>query len=198
MQINGIKINGIEADEAKLNGSIVYKRVREIIETSFTSRPFPSSWAEVTTGKEYRATNSYGDWRIWADNYTSGNPVSYAFDASYSTMWYSADHSNSTTAYNIGIDLPEGVTIRPEYVRIWSYGHNASSKLLGLNAETGEWDTLLTLANSNDTTNKKDVTLSVSSFYSKFKMQLYRYSSTSKTNKVKMFEIQSGTLRQEI
>ena len=105
----------------------------EILE--FTSSILPTTWTEVTEGTEYTATNEYGEWKVWADNY-SYYTASGAFDGDAETYWRSSNHSDSNTPFYIGIDLPSNVLISPKDIYIKSHGEGSSTnppKLLGLN-----------------------------------------------------------------
>ena len=174
------------------------------LDTEFTSCPFPTTWTEVTAGTNYIASNEYGEWKIWADNFfgTSTTYLYLAFDRDNSTSWQSSAHSDSTTSFEIGIDLPSKILINPTsiFVRAQYEGISGTignrAKIMGYNPLIDNWEELGKITGHNSATNTT-VTITNNVFYSKFKFVMYRYSSKKKYNLVHEFQITSGTLRKE-
>ena len=165
------------------------------LDTEFTSCPFPTTWNEVTAGTQYKATNEYGEWNIYADNsYDSSSGVNKAFDGIVSTA-HKFKKANFTNKY-IEIDLPNGVLIKPLSPKI-IYHYTGTCKLQGFNPNINDWEDLLTLpANSSSGNTTITDEISTSNFYSKFRVE-----TASSSNRVSTYmceiEITSGTLRKE-
>lgn len=165
-------------------------------DTFFTSCPFPTSWTEVTAGTQYKATNDYGEWNIYADDcYNNGSSgVNKAFDGIVSTA-HNFKKANFTNKY-IEIDLPNGVLIKPLSPKI-IYHFTGTCKLQGFNPNINDWEDLLTLP-ANSSSGNKTITdeISTSNFYSKFRVETASYSNKVPTYMCEI-EITSGTLRKE-
>lgn len=181
--------------------NLVYQKNRD---TFFTSCPFPTSWTEVTAGTKYKATNEYGEWKIWADNFfgTSTTYLYLAFDRDNSTSWQSSAHSDTTTSFEIGIDLPSKILINPTsiFVRAQYEGISGTNgnraKIMGYNPLIDNWEELGKITGHTSATNTT-VTITNNVFYSKFKFVMYRYLFKKNYNLVHEFQITSGTLRKE-
>ena len=173
--------------------NLVYQKNRD---TFFTSCPFPTSWTEVTAGTQYKATNEYGEWNIYADDcYDNGSSgVNKAFDGIVSTA-HNFKKANFTNKY-IEIDLPNGVLIKPLSPKI-IYRYTGTCKLQGFNPNIDNWEDLLTLP-ANSSSGNKTITdeISTSNFYSKFRVETASYSNKVPTYMCEI-EITSGTLRKE-
>lgn len=172
-------------------------------DTFFTSCPFPTSWTEVTHGTKYKATNEYGEWNIWANTYlgTENSFLYFAFDRNNDTSWMSAGHSDSTTAFEIGINLPINFLINPSSIYIKSSRASGTSssryaKIMGYNPLTGNWEKLGEFL-AADSATEENFTVDQANFFSKFKLVMYRHTSTKDKNSVYEFQITSGTLRKE-
>lgn len=165
-------------------------------DTFFTSCPFPTSWTEVTAGTQYKATNDYGEWNIYADDcYNNGSSgVNKAFDGIVSTA-HNFKKANFTNKY-IEIDLPNGVLIKPLSPKI-IYHFTGTCKFQGFNPNIDNWEDLLTLP-ANSSSGNKTITdeISTSNFYSKFRVETASYSNKVPTYMCEI-EITSGTLRKE-
>lgn len=186
-------VNKVEVD-----GKVVFERARWV-DVEFTSNPFPISWTAITTGTHYNATNNYGEWNILATNYGGSHYVNLAFDTSTTTYWQSADYSDETTSYEVEIDLPENVLIKPKSGRIISKNEGTTTypaKLFGFNSSTGEWELLYTLTRSSSS-HTQTFKVDNSVFYSKFKLAFHRYAAGAsyKYNHLYDFRINSGTIR---
>lgn len=181
-----------------INGKLFYgEEPEQIIE--FSSSIVPTNWTEVTTGKEYTSTNSYGEWRIWADNYLGSDTIDNAFDGATYSLWESSAHSSSSSVYYCGIKCPDGTSINPtsiylEYSNMSSSLTGGKSYLQGLNTETNEWENLGTL-NGTSSVRTDTFTFSDSNFYSEFRLACMRYSSSKKYNVVYEFQIKAGTIK---
>ena len=173
--------------------NLVYQKNRD---TFFTSCPFPTSWTEVTAGTQYKATNEYGEWNIYADDcYDNGSSgVNKAFDGIVSTA-HNFKEANFTNKY-IEIDLPNGVLIKPLSPKI-IYHFTGTCKFQGFNPNIDNWEDLLTLP-ANSSSGNKTITdeISTSNFYSKFRVETASYSKKVPTYMCEI-EITSGTLRKE-
>ena len=173
--------------------NLVYQKNRD---TFFTSCPFPTSWTEVTAGTQYKATNDYGEWNIYADDcYDNGSSgVNKAFDGIVSTA-HKFKKANFTNKY-IEIDLPNGVLIKPLSPKI-IYRFTGTCKFQGFNPNIDNWEDLLTLP-ANSSSGNKTITdeISTSNFYSKFRVETASYSKKVSTYMCEI-EITSGTLRKE-
>ena len=173
--------------------NLVYQKNRD---TFFTSCPFPTSWTEVTAGTQYKATNEYGEWNIYADDcYDNGSSgVNKAFDGIVSTA-HNFKEANFTNKY-IEIDLPNGVLIKPLSPKI-IYHFTGTCKFQGFNPNIDNWEDLLTLP-ANSSSGNKTITdeISTSNFYSKFRVETASYSNKVPTYMCEI-EITSGTLRKE-
>ena len=165
-------------------------------DTFFTSCPFPTSWTEVTAGTQYKATNEYGEWNIYADDcYNNGSSgVNKAFDGIVSTA-HNFKKANFTNKY-IEIDLPNGVLIKPLSPKI-IYHYTGTCKFQGFNPNIDNWEDLLTLP-ANSSSGNKTITdeISTSNFYSKFRVETASYRNKVPTYMCEI-EITSGTLRKE-
>lgn len=201
--IKGIYLGTNEIKKMYLGSNLVYQK-SGYVDTEFTSCPFPTNWTEVTAGTKYNATNEYGEWNIWADNFYHdilGNDkyLYFAFDRNNSTCWQSSEHSDVTNSFEIGIDLPLKTLINPTSIFISSaYQGNIKSetKVMGYNPLTDNWEELGTI-NIHSVATDTNITITNNVFYSKFKLVMYRYSATKKYNMVYEFQITSGTLRKE-
>lgn len=164
-------------------------------DTFFTSCPFPTSWTEVTAGTQYKATNDYGEWNIYADDsYDSSSGVNNAFDEIVSTA-HKFKNANFTNKY-IEIDLPNGVLIKPLSPKI-IYHYTGTCKFQGFNPNINDWEDLLTLPANSSSANKTITDeISTSNFYSKFRVKTASYSNKVPTYMCEI-EITSGTLRKE-
>ena len=162
--------------------------------TYFTSSITPTSWTAVTTGTEYISSNDYGEWKIWADNCYTNYPISYAFNGSSTNNWRSQNHTVC-----IGINFPEGVAICPKNITskiaYVASTTNGSSKILGLNETTGEWETLFDNIDAGTTLTEKSYDLETNSFYTALKLEMYRYSSVYPYNAVQSFRITNGFIK---
>jgi hypothetical protein len=190
----GTKKIGIPFSKAYLGTILKYQKGESYVDVEFTTSLFPTSWTEVTTGYDYTATDDYGTWRIWADeviNSPSTYGVHKAFDG---------DLSNSCRMYAgnydfvyLGIDLPENTQIKPRQIEIKQEDTSDTSVIEGLNSN-GEWETIATLTKSSSAvTDTFDLT--GNNFYTKFRIKLAKYSSSSTTARVYEFQITSGTIR---
>lgn len=195
--IKGLFLGANEIKKMYLGSNLVYQK-SGYVDTEFTSCLFPTSWTEVTAGTEYKASNDYGEWKIWADNFfgTSTTYLYLAFDRDNSTGWQSSAHTDPDTLFEIGIDLPLKTLINPTSVYV--NGDYIGStiyppKIMGYNPLTESWEEL------GETTRSPDASIAVTNnvFYSKFKLVMSRYSTNRKYNFVTEFQITSGMLRKE-
>lgn len=185
--------------KAYLGSDLVYLKSGGYEDIEFTSCPFPTSWTEVVEGTQYKSTNDYGDWKIYADNYNGAyHGVYAAFDSDFTSYWKSNSRSN-TVSYEMGIDLPENIFIKPKSIEIII--SQGVINILGYNSTTDSWQTLGNISNSN-ALKETTYTINVDSdvFYNKFKLICSKYGSgaiINNFNSVYQFRIISGTLRKE-
>ena len=179
-----------------LGDVLKYKVQKDII---FTSSPTPTSWNVITAGKEYQASNEYGNWKIsaWlqAEVYStvSNNVLTNAFDGSFSASYCFSTVKNlgKASPYNrVEVTLECDKLIKPETIIVYGY-FSTSSYLTGFNPETNSWETLATLTNSSQTA----ITINTTNFYSKFKVVAYIYSTSNTTVKLYEFQIKSGIIK---
>lgn len=166
----------------------------------FTSSPIPTSWTDSSDYKSATATNSYGEWYVGANTITD-NPslyrASYAFDGSTSTYYVAAYLSSDTTGTNLQINLPTGVSIKPSTISVrHRYCGNSSRPALIRGYDGTKWVDLATMG-SYSSAQTETFTIEGDSYYTKFLINLYRYSSNRDTPYVYGFDITSGTLKIE-
>lgn len=181
--ILGFKHNGLEAIEAKLNGSVVWGKVSP--EIAFTSSPFPTSWN--TSGK---ATNDWGQWVIDGD----GVNIKYAFDNSNSTMFETESISSNTTTATIEISCPCLIKPTQLYVRYKYVGDG--SVVQGYNADTATWEDIFELTKTSSTTKTDTPDVAINKFYSKFRVVFYRYNNLNKIASLYEFRIDTGFIKE--
>lgn len=192
MQINGIKLNGIEASEAKLNGNIVYQKIKAI---DFTSCLFPTSWTAVSSPTSFKASNEYGTWNIVAyDCATSTKYSKNAFDNNATTYWQGDTLSSASASGEISINC-DNIKIKPTEIYIhYKYigGTTYKGQIQGYNSETSTWETLCTLTNAS--TDRQDTfSVTTENFYSKFRILCYRFSGSYPTPYIYEFKITKGS-----
>lgn len=177
--------------KAYLGSNLVYQKSSGGYEDiEFTECPFPTSWTEVTKGTEYTATNDYGEWRIWADEYYSSYTLNKGFDGNDNTKYMTTGGKTTSILY-LGIDLPEGIRIKP--TKIYSYieyeDNDEANVVNGLN-ESEEWETVCSFGKDGKKTTQ---TVETEKFYSKFKLAIgHEYTSKQA---VYEFQIISGIIR---
>lgn len=166
----------------------------------FTSNPAPTTWTDSSDYKSATATNDYGEWNVTAGTVTD-NPnlyrASYAFDGDASSRYIAASLSSSSAVTSININCPTGVSIKPTKISITHrYCGNSTYPAL-IQAYTGtKWVTLATMSMFSSVSTET-FTIEGDSYYTRFRITLYRYSSNSNTPYVYDFEITSGTLKIE-
>ncbi len=178
--------------KAYLGKKLIYKK-SEYIE--FNSLITPTNWSEVTKGTKYVGTNSYGEWTIEASNYSSGYEAYKAFDNKTNTSL--CQTTISAKARTLILNLPISISINPKsiYFKYRTYG--SGSKLMGYNIKTSEWEILLEFERkSSDTIIEQN--LSLSNYYSAFKIEITRFSSSATLAYTYEFQIKSGTIRKEM
>lgn len=188
--ILGLKHNGLEAIEAKLNGILIWKS-ENYVDIEFTTSLFPTSWTEVTTGTNYTATDDYGTWEISCSGYDFS--VVNAFDGDEGTRWRSPSLSSNTANATVEINCP--VKIKPQHIygRFGIIGSN--SVIQGYNEGTGSWETLCEIPRGQSSQLFVDEDITTENYYYKFRALTYRYSSSYKQPSVYEFQITSGTIR---
>lgn len=170
------------------------KKTFELIE--FSSCPFPTSWTQITAGKRYYASNTYGKWYITSNSCLSSvnRAVYKAFDNDLNTSWRSAELTGNDYS-RIQIDCPKGIAIKPVSIYI-NYGTVSSLTIEGYNIETKEWEIFNTFS-TGKLIATKTITLSTNNYYSSFRCKGYKYTGYS-TNIISELQIQSGIIRKEL
>ena len=171
--------------------NLVYQKNKD---TFFTSCPFPTSWTEVTAGTQYKATNEYGEWKCTATSFFSTNGANRAFDQNEATSYISGKLSTDTEKATIQINCPDKVKIKPSNF-LCIFGYTTSTTIKGLN-ENGEWETLNSLGTMGAKT-KFNLEQTTEKYFSKFAVEMKRYSSSNSSPYIYEFQITSGTLRKE-
>lgn len=163
-------------------------------DTFFTSCPFPTSWTKVPNYAKFNATNDYGEWIISGSNSLISSDVNKAFDQNEATSYISVKLSTDTEKATIQINCPDKVKIKPSNF-LCIFGYITSTTIKGLN-EDGEWETLNTLGTMGAKT-KFNLEQTTEKYFSKFAVEMKRYSSSNSSPHVYEFQITSGTLRKE-
>lgn len=184
--------------QVDINGKTVFKR-QSYVDTEFTACPFPTSWTAVTEYTKYSSENEYGIWNVEASSVTSGNYPAYkAFDSNTQTYWSSARIADNYTAETIEISLPAKTFIKPRtiYVRNQAQGNPKNkSKVQGYNSKTNLWEDLMTLDQRGGSPTYEVSDVSSSTFYSKFRIECYRYSATYYSPDIFELQVRNGTIR---
>lgn len=182
-----------ELQKIYLGSNLIYQKSVSG-DIKFVACPFPTSWIKIPNYTAYNATNDYGEWRISSSNSFIQSAVPKAFDQNESTSYASSKLSDDTAIATIQIDCPDKVKIKPSnFLCIFEY--MKSSTIKGLN-EDGEWETLNTLG-SMGAKAKFNLEQTTEKYFSKFAVEMKRYSSTYRIPYVYEFQITSGTLRKE-
>lgn len=166
-----------------------------VVETEFTSCPFPTDWLEITARTNYISTNDLGLWEItasgaYSDNYT----VTSAFDNNSSSAWRSATLSDGE-AGSCCIICPDNVFIKPQNITIVHKRTGSNCVLKGYDPETEIWDNLCELTSTSTTNKTETFNISTEKYYSKFEIVVYRYSSTMPNTYIHEFCINSGVIK---
>lgn len=187
-----IGVNGIARKIAKAyigdeNGlaKLIYQPQNII---TFNSSIAPTSWTEITTGTEYTATNTYGEWTISASEYNSGSYAFQSFDGNDSTSWRPANMADSTVYAWIQQLFP--IPINPSVIRIKSvYSNKAKLQLLQTN------DTWIDVQNLTRTTSAgiETINCNYNQYFKGMRIYGQRYGSSYKYFRVYEFDITSGT-----
>ena len=189
MQINGIKINGIEASEAKLNGNIVYQKIKAI---EFTSCPFPTSWTAVTNYTEYKASNSYGDWTINAYGaYNYNYPAKNAFDGNSETFWRGTKLTYPSGNGAITISFSGAICPKEIYIKHSCLGNNMNATIQGYKIKTNSWETLCK-PRTQIATIEETFQITTENFYNKFKIHCYSCATDNLYPYINEFKITKG------
>lgn len=163
-------------------------------DTFFTSCPFPTSWTKVPKYEKFNATNDYGEWIISGSNSLISHDVTKAFDQNEATSYISGKLSTDTKKATIKINCPDKVKIKPSNF-LCIFGYTTSTIIKGLN-EDGEWETLNSLGTMGAKT-KFNLEQTTEKYFSKFEVEMKRYSSSNSSPYIYEFQITSGTLRKE-
>lgn len=193
--ILGFKCNGLEAIEAKLNGNVIWKSEEESL-IEFTVCPFPTSWTQVTQYLEFTASNDYGIWNIETDGYGSSTYRLYnLFDRDISTYFRTKTLASDAETSIIDIICPKLICPQKIYIK---YSRTKNASIQGFNPSTNEWEVLKTLSYSSTSDSEETIELTTETFYSKFRIETYRYGGSGVTRNAEFFEfqIQSGLMKE--
>ena len=185
--------------KAYLGSDLVYQKSGGYVDTEFTECPFPTSWTAVTAYVKYSAENEYGIWNVEASSASGRSyPACNAFNGNLADLWHSTPIEDDNTAETIEISLPAKTFIKPTtiYVRNETQGnlHN-KSKVQGYNSETNLWEDLITLDRRGDSPTASTYNVSSSTFYSKFRIECYKHSSTFSAVSIYELQVRSGMIR---
>lgn len=197
--ILGTVSKSLPYSKAFLGSNLVYQKI-SYTDVEFTTCPFPTSWAAITTGTNYTATNEYGLWEITAPYASSVGNKNFSVNNMFDGKGNASDgwqqpNSSSTETFEILIESP--VKIKPSSIYIQRYRLRTTSTFQGFNEDTQAWETLATLTVSNaNTTTASDYDISTDNFYRKFRIS-GRSSATGYGCTIYEFQITSGTIRME-
>ena len=170
-----------------------YRRIQ------FYKCPFPTSWTKSETSQTgyppiYISTNDYGQWTIESSAVASGvgNPdVHYAFDNDKNTHFMSSGLAESNSIAYIEIDSPIDICPRVFYIIVEKIN---GFTIQGFN-ENNEWEDITSISGQIGNKTEKTVEVQTSKYYTKFKVNMKRYSSSKKYPYVYEFQIISGTFK---
>lgn len=190
--------------KAYLGSDLVYKKSSDYVDTEFESCPFPTAWTQIVSGTEYNGDNDYGLWRIWADSYYSSKVgVNKMFDNDDSSYYRTNSRSSDTAATYSGIDLPTNLKINPSKIYLkYSLSGNQYDDIINFSTiealnDNDEWETLATTDRVSTSPSSKYFDITTNKFYSKFRLKLFRYSSSRSSTYIYEFKIVSGVIRKE-
>lgn len=160
----------------------------------FTSSPVPTTW-NASDNFAATATNNYGTWKISATS--ASNPVSSAFDSDSTTYWKSTGTTSDSLAREVILELPTNVSIKPTKIFLthrYCGGTSYPAKIQGYDGN--EWIDLGTLTRYDFKLNQ-EFEISTDTYFTKFKVQTYRYNGNLSSSEIYDFKITSGTLKIE-
>lgn len=198
--------NGVGGDDTGHNEQV--KIARPITEQdiyvfeTFTSSPIPTSWANGEDGLTATATNDYGEWSLTTTKgpWTTGTNLGVITDGNDDTGWRFARFSSDSEVAYMYLTPPTGVEINPTSIYVYnnmcsssSYNSSHRSKVQGYDGSN--WIDLGTL-NSGTTGVKQTFTISGDTFFSEFRLKIYRLSANYNTQVcIFEFQVREGTIR---
>jgi uncharacterized protein YeeX (DUF496 family) len=169
-----------------------------IYETAiFSNNPAPTSWTKGEDGLSATAVNSYGTWTLTSTKKTriTDTNLGQIADGSESTGWqFDKFSSNNEVAY-IYLTPPASVEIKPTKIYIYHTlcgNANNLSKVQGLYGDT--WINLGTLSSVMNGA-RENFSISENIFFTKFRLEIYPYSSSDYYANIVEFEIKNGEIR---
>jgi hypothetical protein len=173
----------------------VLKYQRGSASTGFSVCPFPTSWTSVNEYLEFTSTNDYGAWNIITDGYSSTKRLSNVFDGDVSTYFRTKVLTSDTETSIIDIICPKLICPQKIYIK---YSRTKNASIQGFNPNTNEWEVLKTLSYSSTSDSEETIELTTKTFYSKFRLETYRYGTSGSTRSAEFFEfqIQSGSMKE--
>lgn len=192
--MSALYLGSTELVKVYLGSDKVYEK---IVETYFDSLITPTTWTEVTSKKEYTATDTLGTWTIKAeDSYNTTNIPPQAFNNDSTTYYRTAILPDTSTYTYLELDCP--VSIKPISIKVRQRlcGTTTNpSYLQAYNENTSTWDTLGTLTRATAYSGTdNDFTLSGDTYYKKFRVYLSAYgtSVSQRSPYIFLFNITEG------
>lgn len=158
----------------------------------FSVSPYPS-WSSGTS--EATGTNQYGTWTIYGLADGSGYYIRDGFDGDTSSHFAFRDMVSGTTRTTY-VQLPSGVYIKPDQIRVSMARMGSPVKLTGI-TESGSSVTISSSVFSSSSKNQltQTVTYSGSYYFSQFSLTFPRYTSSYDRPWLYDFSILSGYIK---
>ena len=168
----------------------------------FSSNPAPTSWTSGSDGLTATATNNYGTWTISTSQlYTSSESykLTNAFDGNEET-YFRTGTLTSTSICTLRIDLPDGILIKPDEIRVRHSrcGNSKNAARVSAIMENGNEASVGKLTVSSDTITETFNPVYASDYYFKaFIIEIFGHSTTGSANNQCLyeFEITSGAIK---
>ena len=198
----------INSEDINLNPIMNNKKIVKIYKgstlkyhrkTPFYKCLFPTSWTKSETSQseyapDYISTNDYGQWTIKSSAFASGTgnlDVHYAFDNKKNTHFQSQGLSELNSIAYIEIDSPIDICPKVFYIIVERIN---GFTIQGFNANN-EWEDITSISGQIGDKTEKIVGIQTSKYYTKFKVNMKRYTSSKKYPHVYEFQIISGTFK---
>lgn len=177
-----------------------YKTGKKItLQPNGLSLPYKDTDITANIIPTFTSNEDVEGWHISATNeYSSSYGVWKAFDNSDTTYWQGITPSNTTTIYEVVIEVPEGLSIiNPRIDHSVAYWYGTSNSMFwvyGFSKKTSAWVMLGTRTISSGSQNSSQFVVTDGQEYTKFRLQAPG-SSTSYPPKCYYFKINGGILR---
>ena len=192
--IKALYLGANELKKIYLGSNLVYQKV---VDTEFSSCPFPTTWIQITSGIKYKATNDYGEWNIEANSWNGSDPLYHAFDGNVSSTYY---RTNNTVPRYTQIELPDYILIKPNELSLTFEYNGSADEVQGYNPTTNEWETIGILGVSSSKKQTKILNYTGNTYFSKFRLYSTNLAGSGYTASrmfIYEFQIISGTLRKQ-